>query len=143
GQIYAGEQAEIDLLCLTLASQLWPLMGRHRDARRLLSEVSATHAEWLRWQGRNREAFRCAERVQELVRRDEPARPIVWGLLTAVVVSAGVVAGGRGRDSASRAVELLQSWLSVEPTPQWETSLYRDMTDHAVKAGHLEAAWEF
>jgi hypothetical protein len=56
-QIYAGEDAGIDLRCLTLASQLWPLTDRHRDARRLLSEVSATRSEWLRWQGRNRRRF--------------------------------------------------------------------------------------
>jgi hypothetical protein len=67
----------------------------------------------------------------------------MWGLLTAIVVSAGVVASGRGRDSTGRAVELLRSWLSVGSAPQWETSLYGDMTFYAMAAGDLEAAWEF
>jgi hypothetical protein len=66
----------------------------------------------------------------------------MWGLLTAIVMSAGVVASGRGRDSTGRAVELLRSWLSVGSAPQWQTSLYGDMTFYAMAAGDLEAAWE-
>lgn len=66
----------------------------------------------------------------------------MWGLLTAIVVSTGVVASGHGRDSTGRAVELFRSWLSVGSAPRWETSLDGEMTFYAMSTGDLEAAWK-
>lgn len=142
-EVYAGKSSGIDLRFLVLESQLAPLAQPGRAARLLLTRVLAHHAEWLSWGRRRREALRCADRVVEILRQDGFPLYTARALPLAVHVQALIIGSGSRRDSAVQAVELLQSWLSGEPPPQWQTFLYREMASHATDAGVAEAALDF
>jgi hypothetical protein len=105
--------------------------------------VLAHHAEWLSWGLRRREALQCAERVVEILRQDGFPLYTARALPLAVHVQALIIGSGRRRDSAAQAVELLQSWFSGDPPPQWQTFLYREMANHATDAGVAGAALDF
>jgi transcriptional regulator with XRE-family HTH domain len=143
GEVYAGKSSGIDLRFLVLESQLAPLAPPGRAARLLLTRVLAQHAEWLSWGRRRQEALRCADRVVEILRQDDFPLYTARALPLTVHVQALIIGNGSRRDSAAQAVELLQSWFSGDPPPQWQTFLYREMANHATDAGVADAALDF
>jgi transcriptional regulator with XRE-family HTH domain len=138
GQMHQGEMALMDLRLLSLEAQLWPEATQNPSARRVLSRVFATHAQYLEGTGRATEVSAYSDRALDLLAgKSAPER---WWFLavhgTGYVLAAHLGAQQRYR----RQVEYLRRWLDLTDDPFWQTSLYRDMADYALQSGQVEAS---
>jgi transcriptional regulator with XRE-family HTH domain len=128
-----GEKTLMDLRLLTLEAQIWPLAGRTRAARKLLSRAYVLHGCWLGSWGRAAESGRCAERALDLVRWEFQPEPF-W--VEAIILAAHCSAAAR----PERAAERLRLWLDAAADPAWETHLYRDLAGCLSECGQFDAA---